>query len=92
MERRREDRRENDERRTNEQAARPEQEREVTALGRSVDLVVHEIGQSIGGWWAERDVAASVRQVTFEDDDPARWKVTPANLEMISEDLRPTFD
>ena len=31
-------------------------------------------------------------QVTFEDDDAARWKVTPANIEQISEDLRPDFD
>ena len=31
-------------------------------------------------------------EVTFEGVDPARWKVTPANLEKISEDLRPTFD
>ena len=29
--------------------------------------------------------------MTFEDDDPARWKVTPANLEQISQELRPTF-
>ena len=31
-------------------------------------------------------------EVTFEHDDAARWKVTPANLETISEVLRPTFD
>ena len=31
-------------------------------------------------------------EVTFEHDDAARWKVTPANLEKISEVLRPTFD
>lgn len=31
-------------------------------------------------------------EVTFEDVDAARWQVTPANLERISEDLRPTFD
>lgn len=94
MERRREDRRENDERRTNEQAARPEQEREVTALGRSVDLVVHEIGQSIGGWWAERDVAASVRQVTFEDDVVyrAHYDFSPTRLADRSyEVVRPAY-
>ena len=31
-------------------------------------------------------------EVTFEDDDAARWKVTPANIEQISEPLRPNFD
>ena len=30
-------------------------------------------------------------EVTFEDVDPARWKVTPSNLEKISEELRPNF-
>ena len=68
MERRREERRANDERRTSDQTERSDKEREVTALGRSVDLVVYGIGQSVGGWWAEREVAASVRHVTFEDD------------------------
>ena len=31
-------------------------------------------------------------EVTFEDDDASRWKVTPANIEQISEALRPNFD
>jgi hypothetical protein len=31
-------------------------------------------------------------EVTFEDDDTSRWKVTPANIEQISEELRPNFD
>ena len=94
MERRREDRRANDERRTNEQASRPEQEREVTALGRSVDLVVYGIGQSVGGWWAERDVAASVRQVTFEDDVVyrAHYDFSPTRLADRSyEVVRPAY-
>lgn len=30
-------------------------------------------------------------EVTFEHVDAARWKVTPATLERISEELRPTF-
>jgi hypothetical protein len=30
-------------------------------------------------------------EVTFEDHDAARWKVTPANIEQISEELRPNF-
>lgn len=30
-------------------------------------------------------------EVTFEYDDAARWKVTPANLEQIREELRPNF-
>lgn len=30
-------------------------------------------------------------EVTFEDDDAARWKVTPANIEQISQELRPNF-
>jgi hypothetical protein len=68
MERRREDRRANEDRRNTEQSGRGDGEREVTALGRSVDLIVYQIGQSVGGWWAEREVAATVRQVTFEDD------------------------
>jgi hypothetical protein len=68
MERRREERRANDDRRTREQPALHDGEREVTALGRSVDLIVYEIGQSLGGWWTEREVTATVRQVTFDDD------------------------
>ena len=31
-------------------------------------------------------------EVTFEDADPTRWKVTPANIDSMSEELRPTFD
>jgi hypothetical protein len=31
-------------------------------------------------------------EVTFEDDDASRWKVTPANIDQISEELRPHFD
>ncbi|HEY5981457.1 MAG TPA: hypothetical protein VIT41_17670 [Microlunatus sp.] len=38
------------------------------------------------------DRSSGTYEVTFEDVDAARWKVTPANLEKISEDLRPTFD
>jgi hypothetical protein len=93
MERRREDRR-GEERRTSDQNARPEQEREVTALGRSVDLVVYGIGQSVGGWWAERDVAASVRQVTFEDDVVyrAHYDFSPTRLADRSyEVVRPAY-
>jgi hypothetical protein len=94
MERRREERRTTDERRTSEQAARPEQEREVTALGRSVDQVVYAIAQSVGGWWAERDVAASVRQVTFEDDVVyrAHYDFSPTRLADRSyEVVRPAY-
>src|SRR5689334_11210540 len=42
MERRREEYRLNDDRRTGEHPARYDGEREVTALGRSVDLIVYE--------------------------------------------------
>lgn len=31
-------------------------------------------------------------EVTFEDTDAARWKVTPANIDGIREELRPRFD
>lgn len=31
-------------------------------------------------------------EVVFEDTDPARWKVTPANLDDVREVLRPRFD
>ena len=68
MERGREERRVNKDRRGGEQSAAHDGEREVTALGRSVDLIVFEIGRSRGGWWAEREVSATVRQVTFDDD------------------------
>jgi hypothetical protein len=94
MERRREERRATDDRRTSEQPARPEQEREVTALGRSVDQVVYTIGQEVGGWWAERDVAASVRQVTFEDDVVyrAHYDFSPTRLADRSyEVVRPAY-
>ena len=29
--------------------------------------------------------------LTFEDDDASRWKVTPANIDQISAELRPDF-
>ena len=94
MERRRDERRATDDRRTSEQPARPEQEREVTALGRSVDQVVYAIGQAVGGWWAERDVVASVRQVTFEDDVVyrAHYDFSPTRLADRSyEVVRPAY-
>lgn len=94
MERRQEDRRANEERRANDQSTRPDQEREVAALGRSVDLVVYGIGQSVGGWWAEREVAASVRQVTFEDDViyRAHYDFSPTRLADRSyEVVRPAY-
>ena len=31
-------------------------------------------------------------EVTFEDHDPTRWKVTPANIEQMSQELRPNLD
>jgi hypothetical protein len=94
MERRREERRANEERRSNDQTPRPENEREVTALGRSVDVVIYGIAQSVGGWWAERDVAASVRQVTFEDDVVyrAHYDFSPTRLADRSyEVVRPAY-
>jgi hypothetical protein len=94
MERRREERRANEERRSNDQPERPDKEREVTALGRSLDLVVYGIGQSVGGWWAEREVAASVRQVTFEDDVVyrAHYDFSPTRLADRSyEVVRPAY-
>jgi len=30
--------------------------------------------------------------VTFEDTDAERWKVSPANIDAIREELRPAFD
>jgi hypothetical protein len=94
MERRREERRANEDRRTNEPPARGDGEREVAALGRSVDLIVYGIGQSLGGWWAEREVAATVRQVTFEDDVVyrAHYDFSPTRLADRSyEVVRPAY-
>lgn len=94
MERRREERRASDDRRTNEHPTRADGEREVTALGRSVDLIVYEIGQSLGGWWAEREVTATVRQVTFEDDVVyrAHYDFSPTRLADRSyEVVRPSY-
>jgi hypothetical protein len=94
MERRREERRANEDRRTGEQPARVGQEREVTALGRSVDQVIRGIAQSVGGWWAERDVAAAVRQVTFKDDVVyrAHYDFSPTRLADRSyEVVRPAY-
>lgn len=31
-------------------------------------------------------------EVTFEDSDVSRWKVTPANIDEIREKVRPSFD
>lgn len=31
-------------------------------------------------------------EVTFEDADPTRWQVTPANIGSVGEQLRPAFD
>ncbi|MEP7086575.1 MAG: hypothetical protein ABI884_04520 [Gemmatimonadota bacterium] len=94
MERRSDDRRATEERRVSDMSSRPGQEREVMALGRSLDLVVYGIGQSVGGWWAERDVAASVRQVTFEDDVVyrAHYDFSPTRLADRSyEVVRPAY-
>lgn len=94
MERRRDELRSTDDRRTIEQPAHTEQEREVTALGRSVDHVVHGIANSVGGWWAERDAAASARRVTFEDDVVyrAHYDFSPTRLADRSyEIVRPAY-
>lgn len=94
MERRREERRSIEERRTFEQPSHAEQEREVTALGRSVDQVVHGIATAVGGWWADRDAAASVRRVTFEDDVVyrAHYDFSPTRLADRSyEVVRPAY-
>jgi len=94
MERRHEERRATEDRRTSEHPARPEQEREVTALGRSVDQLVYAIGQGVGGWWAEREVSAAVRQVTFEDDVVyrAHYDFSPTRLADRSyEVVRPAY-
>jgi hypothetical protein len=94
MEREREERRMNDDRRTGEQPALRDGERQVTALGRSVDLIVFEIGQSLGGWWAEHEVTTKVRQVTFEDDVVyrAHYDFSPTRLADRSyEVVRPAY-
>lgn len=38
------------------------------------------------------DRSSGSYEVTFEHDDAARWKVTPANIEQIGEALRPNLD
>jgi hypothetical protein len=84
----------NKDRRGGEQPAPRDSEREVTALGRSVDLIVFEIGRSLGGWWAEREVAATVRQVTFDDDVVyrAHYDFSPTRLADRSyEVVRPAY-
>ena len=94
MERGREDRHMSYDRRTGEQPAKSDGEREVTALGRSVDLIVFEIGRSLGGWWTERDASATVRQVTFEDDVVyrAHYDFSPTRLADRSyEVVRPAY-
>lgn len=37
------------------------------------------------------DRGSGTYELTFEDDDASRWKVTPANIDRIAEELRPTF-
>src|SRR6476646_4332687 len=94
MEPGREERRMIKDRRGAEQPALRDREREVTSLGRSVDLIVFEIGQSLGGWWAEREVAATVRHVTFEDDVVyrAHYDFSPTRLADRSyEVVRPAY-
>jgi hypothetical protein len=81
-------------RRGGEQPVLRDGEREVTSLGRSVDLIVFEIGRSLGGWWAEREVAATVRQVTFDDDVVyrAHYDFSPTRLADRSyEVVRPAY-
>ena len=34
------------------------------------------------------DRSSGKYEVTFEDDDVTRWKVTPANIDQIGEELR----
>jgi len=94
MERRGEEGRTNFDRRAGEQSPRRQGEREVAALGRSVDQIVYAIGQSLGGWWAEREVAATVRQVTFDDDVVyrAHYDFSPTRLADRSyEVVRPAY-
>jgi hypothetical protein len=38
------------------------------------------------------DRGSGAYEVTFEHDDPARWKVTPATIDQLAEALRPTLD
>lgn len=38
------------------------------------------------------DRAKGEYEVTFEDTDATRWRVTPENIATIAEQLRPTFD
>ena len=94
MEREHEERRMSDDRRTGARPARGDGEREVTALGRSVDLIVFEIGRELGGWWTEREVTAKVREVTFEDDVVyrAHYDFSPTRLADRSyEVVRPAY-
>lgn len=94
MELGREERRKNEDRRASGQHAPHDGEREVTALGRSVDLIVFEIGRSLGGWWAEREATSTVRQVTFDDDVVyrAHYDFSPTRLADRSyEVVRPAY-
>ena len=94
MERRHEERRTNYDRRTSAQLAQQDAEREVAPLGRSVDLIVYTIGRSLGGWWSEREVSATVRQVTFDDDVVyrAHYDFSPTRLADRSyEVVRPAY-
>ena len=94
MEREHEERRMSDDSRTGARPAPGDGEREVTALGRSVDLIVFEIGRELGGWWTEREVTAKVREVTFEDDVVyrAHYDFSPTRLADRSyEVVRPAY-
>jgi hypothetical protein len=67
---------------------------QLTALGRSVDAAVHGIAQSVGGWWAAREDANSVNDVTFEDDVVyrAHYDFSPTRLADRSyEVVRPAY-
>lgn len=37
------------------------------------------------------DRATGTYETTFEDTDPTRWQVTPANIKEIAEKLKPSF-
>ncbi len=94
MERRRDERRATSDRRTNEDPPKSVGDREVTALGRSVDVAVSGIAQSVGGWWTARETAASVNDVTFEDDVVyrAHYDFSPTRLADRSyEVVRPAY-